>query len=71
MLPSNPGPLEVSITKMNRMTVENVKRTDTGPALMRANEAVVRGALEADVKVVAFYPGNSPSETLDTVEEVH
>ncbi len=52
------------------MTVEDVKRTDTGKALMLANEAVVRGALEADVKIVAFYPGSPTSEILDTFGEV-
>ncbi|TET11695.1 MAG: indolepyruvate ferredoxin oxidoreductase subunit alpha [Candidatus Thorarchaeota archaeon] len=52
------------------MTVEDVKRTDKGPALMLTNEAVVRGALEADVKVVAFYPGSPTSEILDTFGEV-
>ncbi len=52
------------------MTSEDVKRTDKGPALMLANEAVVRGALEADVKIVAFYPGSPTSEILDTFSEV-
>ncbi|MBN2230140.1 MAG: 4Fe-4S binding protein [Candidatus Thorarchaeota archaeon] len=52
------------------MTVEDVKRTDTGYALMLANEAVVRGALESDVKIVAFYPGSPTSEILDTFSEV-
>jgi indolepyruvate ferredoxin oxidoreductase alpha subunit len=52
------------------MTVEDVTRTDKGPALMLANEAVVRGALEADVKVVAFYPGSPTSEILDTFGDV-
>ncbi|MFW9964427.1 MAG: thiamine pyrophosphate-dependent enzyme [Candidatus Sifarchaeia archaeon] len=52
------------------MTVEDVKRTDSGPALMLANEAVVRGALESDVKIVAFYPGSPTSEILDTFSEV-
>ncbi|MHA2209858.1 MAG: indolepyruvate ferredoxin oxidoreductase subunit alpha, partial [Candidatus Thorarchaeota archaeon] len=52
------------------MTVEDVKRTDMGPALMLSNEAVVRGALEADVKIVAFYPGSPVSEILDTFGEV-
>ena len=32
------------------MTVEDVKRTDKGPALMLANKAVVRGALEVLVQ---------------------
>ncbi|TFG97742.1 indolepyruvate ferredoxin oxidoreductase subunit alpha [Candidatus Thorarchaeota archaeon] len=52
------------------MTVEDIKRTDSGPALMLANEAVVRGALESDVKIVAFYPGSPTSEILDTFGEV-
>jgi indolepyruvate ferredoxin oxidoreductase alpha subunit len=52
------------------MTVEDVKRTDKGRALMLSNEAIVRGALEADVKIVAFYPGSPVSEILDTFGEV-
>ncbi len=52
------------------MTIDDVKRTDKGPALMLTNEAVVRGALEANVKVVAFYPGSPTSEILDTFGEV-
>ncbi|MHA2205781.1 MAG: thiamine pyrophosphate-dependent enzyme [Candidatus Thorarchaeota archaeon] len=52
------------------MTVEDVKRVDKGPALMLSNEAIVRAALEADVKVTAFYPGSPTSEILDTFSEV-
>ncbi|MHA2424926.1 MAG: thiamine pyrophosphate-dependent enzyme [Candidatus Thorarchaeota archaeon] len=52
------------------MTVEDVKRTDKGRALMLSNEAVVRGVLEADAKVVAFYPGSPVSEIMDTFGEV-
>ncbi|MHA1964089.1 MAG: thiamine pyrophosphate-dependent enzyme [Candidatus Thorarchaeota archaeon] len=52
------------------MTVEDVKRTDSGPALMLTNEAIVRGALESNVKIVAFYPGSPVSEILDTFGEV-
>lgn len=52
------------------MTVEDVIRLDRGDALLLANEAVVRGALEADVKIVAFYPGSPTSEILDTFSEV-
>ena len=37
---------------------------------MLANEAVVRGALESDFKIVAFYPGSPTSEILDTFSEV-
>jgi len=52
------------------MTIDDVKRTDKGRALMLSNEAVVRGVLEADVKVVAFYPGSPVSEIMDTFGEV-
>jgi indolepyruvate ferredoxin oxidoreductase alpha subunit len=37
---------------------------------MLANEAIVRGALESDVKVVAAYPGSPTSEILDTFSEL-
>ncbi|MHA2189741.1 MAG: indolepyruvate ferredoxin oxidoreductase subunit alpha [Candidatus Thorarchaeota archaeon] len=52
------------------MTVDDVKRVDKGPALMLSNEAIVRAALEADVKVTAFYPGSPTSEILDTFGEI-
>ncbi|NWF94628.1 MAG: 4Fe-4S binding protein [Candidatus Thorarchaeota archaeon] len=52
------------------MTVEDIIRTDGGPALVLSNEAVVRGALESDVKVVAFYPGSPTSEILDSFGEL-
>ncbi len=47
-----------------------MKRTDIGRALMLTNEAIVRGALESDVKVVAAYPGSPTSEILDTFSEL-
>ncbi|KPK22419.1 MAG: hypothetical protein AMK69_19910, partial [Nitrospira bacterium SG8_3] len=34
-------------------------------AFMMANEAIVRGALEADAKLASFYPGSPTSEILD------
>ena len=34
------------------------------------NEAIVRGALESDVKVVSCYPGSPTTEILDTFSEV-
>lgn len=34
-------------------------------AFMMTNEAMVRGALEADVKLASFYPGSPTSEILD------
>ncbi|TFG27317.1 indolepyruvate ferredoxin oxidoreductase subunit alpha [Candidatus Thorarchaeota archaeon] len=52
------------------MTIEDIKRTDSGKALMLANEAIVRGALEADVKIVAFYPGSPTSEILDSFSDL-
>lgn len=36
-------------------------------AFLLTNEAIARAALEADVKVAAFYPGSPTSEILDTV----
>jgi len=37
---------------------------------MICNEAIVRGALEADVKVVSEYPGSPTTEILDTFSEI-
>lgn len=37
---------------------------------MLCNEAIVRGAIEADVKVVSAYPGSPTTEILDTFSEV-
>ncbi|MFX0021075.1 MAG: thiamine pyrophosphate-dependent enzyme [Candidatus Hermodarchaeota archaeon] len=39
-------------------------------AFLFCNEAIVRGALESDVKVVAFYPGSPVSEILDTFYKI-
>lgn len=39
-------------------------------AFLFCNDAIVRGALESDVKVVAFYPGSPVSEILDTFYEI-
>ncbi|MBU1915211.1 MAG: indolepyruvate ferredoxin oxidoreductase subunit alpha, partial [Candidatus Thermoplasmatota archaeon] len=41
-----------------------------GKAFMICNEAIVRGALEADVKVVSEYPGSPTTEILDTFSEI-
>ena len=45
--------------------------TEKGPAraYMMANEAVVRAALESDVKVYATYPGSPTVEILSTFEK--
>ena len=43
---------------------------DLSKAFLFCNEAIVRAALEADVKVVAFYPGSPVSEILDTFYKI-
>ncbi len=48
------------------MVLKDVLSEEHKAAFMLGNEAIVRGALEADVKVVAFYPGAPTSEVLDT-----
>jgi len=48
------------------MVLKDVLSEEKKAAFMLGNEAIVRGALEADVKVVAFYPGAPTSEVLDT-----
>ncbi len=51
------------------MVLKNVLSKEKKDAFMLGNEAIVRGALEADVKVVAFYPGAPTSEVLDTFSD--
>jgi indolepyruvate ferredoxin oxidoreductase alpha subunit len=51
------------------MVLKDVITKDKKNAFMLGNEAIVRGALEADVKVVAFYPGAPTSEVLDTFSD--
>jgi indolepyruvate ferredoxin oxidoreductase alpha subunit len=48
------------------MVLNDVLAKEKKSVFMLGNEAIVRGALEADVKVVAFYPGAPVSEVLDT-----
>jgi len=52
------------------MALADVIKTEPGKAFMMCNEAVVRGAIESDVKVVSFYPGAPTSERLDTFNSV-
>ncbi len=52
------------------MALKDVMDTEERDAYMLTNEAVVRAALEADVKVVSFYPGSPQTEILDTFEKV-
>jgi indolepyruvate ferredoxin oxidoreductase, alpha subunit len=51
------------------MVLKDVLAKEKKKAFMLGNEAIVRGALEADVKVVAFYPGAPTSEVLDTFSD--
>lgn len=48
------------------MAKEYLLSKEPKKAFMLCNEAIARGALEADVKVVSFYPGAPTSEILDT-----
>jgi indolepyruvate ferredoxin oxidoreductase alpha subunit len=50
--------------------IYDVISEDKNKAFLFCNEAIVRGALEADVKVVAFYPGSPVSEILDTFYQI-
>jgi indolepyruvate ferredoxin oxidoreductase alpha subunit len=51
------------------MALADVLREEPGKAFMLCNEAIVRGAIEADVKLVAAYPGSPTTEILDTFSE--
>ena len=48
----------------------DVLRDGPGKAFVLCNEAIVRGAIEADVKVVSAYPGSPTTEILDTLSEL-
>jgi len=50
--------------------LSDVISTDKKHAFLFCNEAIVRGALESDVKIVAFYPGSPVSEILDTFYQI-
>ena len=50
--------------------LSDVISKDKEKAFLFCNEAIVRGALESDVKVVAFYPGSPISEILDTFYQI-
>jgi indolepyruvate ferredoxin oxidoreductase alpha subunit len=52
------------------MGVADVLKEGPGKAFMLCNEAIVRGALEADVKIVSAYPGSPTTEILDTFSEI-
>lgn len=48
------------------MGLTEVVREGPARAFVLCNEAIVRGAVEADVKVVSAYPGSPTTEILDT-----
>jgi len=50
--------------------ISDIISEDESQAFLFCNEAIVRGALESDVKVVAFYPGSPVSEILDTFYQI-
>jgi len=49
---------------------EDLISNEPKKSFMMCNEAIVRGALEADVKIVSFYPGSPTSEILDTFNQI-
>lgn len=51
------------------MAFKDVIDKNPKKAYMLTNEAIVRSALEADVKVVSFYPGAPQTEILDTFDK--
>jgi len=53
-----------------RVGVADVVRDGPGKAFMLCNEAIVRSAIEADVKLVSAYPGSPTTEILDTFSDV-
>jgi indolepyruvate ferredoxin oxidoreductase alpha subunit len=50
------------------MALKDVISKGPAKAFMLANEAIVRAALESDVKVVSFYPGSPTVEILETFD---
>ncbi len=52
------------------MGVADVLKEGPGKAFMLCNEAIVRAALEADVKIVSAYPGSPTTEILDTFSDI-
>ncbi|MHA1912792.1 MAG: thiamine pyrophosphate-dependent enzyme [Promethearchaeota archaeon] len=50
--------------------ITDVITKDKTKAFLFCNEAIVRAALESDVKIVAFYPGSPVSEILDTFFQI-
>ena len=52
------------------MSIADVISSEPRKAFMLCNEAIVRGALEADVKIYAGYPGSPTSEILDIFYEI-
>ncbi len=51
------------------MVLQDVISNENKNVFMLGNEAIFRGALEADVKIAAFYPGAPASEILDTFSD--
>jgi indolepyruvate ferredoxin oxidoreductase alpha subunit len=56
--------------EVEQMGASDVVKEGPGKAFLLCNEAIVRGALEADVKVVSAYPGSPTTEILDTFSDI-
>ncbi|MDH3365912.1 MAG: indolepyruvate ferredoxin oxidoreductase subunit alpha [Thermoplasmata archaeon] len=52
------------------MGIPELTRDGPSKVFLLCNEAIVRGAIEADVKVIAAYPGSPTSEILDSFSSV-
>ncbi len=52
------------------MGAADLSKEGPGKAFLLCNEAIVRGALESDVKVVSCYPGSPTTEILDTFSDI-
>ena len=48
------------------MSLDAILGNEQKTVFVMCNEAMVRGALEADVKLISCYPGAPTSEVLDT-----
>ncbi len=57
-------------SRIGATMLQDVIKSEAGRAFLFCNEAIVRGALEAGVKIAAFYPGSPVSEILDIFDAI-
>lgn len=55
---------------VSALSLDDITAEEPRKAFMICNEAIVRGALEADVKLYAGYPGSPTSEILDAFYQI-